>query len=231
MQGIPSRVVIGYVPGPRNPFSGWQLVRMRDAHSWTEGYIEGFGWLHFDATPGPPGGSDWSFSHLTEALDFAWYSYVVNFDGLAQKQLFTRTSQALLAFPAWLAKYWFWPVSALVLALLLSAFRQGKWKFSARATKTLSPVVARHRYGRMLQAFQKLGFARLPNETPAEFLARLHENNAPALHEAEIITQAFCETNYGLRRMTPENQHALDAALHRLMVALRTPTKSWQPGS
>ena len=49
MQGIPARYVTGYVARPEN---GLATVTSADAHAWTEIYLNGFGWLTLDATPG-----------------------------------------------------------------------------------------------------------------------------------------------------------------------------------
>lgn len=48
--GIPSRVVIGYVGGYRNPIGGYWIVRSMDAHAWTEVWLEGRGWVRVDPT-------------------------------------------------------------------------------------------------------------------------------------------------------------------------------------
>ncbi|MGI8406922.1 MAG: transglutaminase TgpA family protein [Actinomycetota bacterium] len=48
--GIPSRVVVGYTPGGRNPFTGYYEVRASDAHSWVEVWFPGVGWYEFDPT-------------------------------------------------------------------------------------------------------------------------------------------------------------------------------------
>ena len=60
MVHLPARYVEGYLaePGP----GGEALVTGLDAHAWTEVYLNGFGWLTFDATPArrsdAPGESD-----------------------------------------------------------------------------------------------------------------------------------------------------------------------------
>jgi transglutaminase-like putative cysteine protease len=47
---VPSRLVTGYLAHePAGP--GAMVVRERDAHAWTECYIEGQGWITVDATP------------------------------------------------------------------------------------------------------------------------------------------------------------------------------------
>lgn len=48
--GIPARVVAGYTPGHRNPFTGYYEVKNSDAHSWVEVYFAGYGWYEFDPT-------------------------------------------------------------------------------------------------------------------------------------------------------------------------------------
>jgi transglutaminase-like putative cysteine protease len=49
--GVPSRYVVGYLAhessGPNET-----IVRQRDAHAWTECWIDGVGWVALDATPG-----------------------------------------------------------------------------------------------------------------------------------------------------------------------------------
>ncbi|MHB2020990.1 MAG: transglutaminase family protein, partial [Candidatus Xenobia bacterium] len=50
--GVPARVVVGYLPGTFNPFSGVYEVRAHDAHAWGEVLIPLVGWVSFDATPG-----------------------------------------------------------------------------------------------------------------------------------------------------------------------------------
>jgi transglutaminase-like putative cysteine protease len=48
--GIPARVAIGFTRGSDRDGDSYTLTN-RNAHSWTEVYFEGFGWVPFDATP------------------------------------------------------------------------------------------------------------------------------------------------------------------------------------
>jgi hypothetical protein len=52
--GIPARVVAGYTPGRRNPFTGYYEVRNSDAHAWVEVWFPNLGWYEFDPTFGVP---------------------------------------------------------------------------------------------------------------------------------------------------------------------------------
>ena len=47
--GIPARYVTGYLAAPDD--NGLAVVTGEEAHAWTEVYLNGFGWLDFDATP------------------------------------------------------------------------------------------------------------------------------------------------------------------------------------
>lgn len=50
--GLPSRVVNGYLPGARQP-DGRFLSRESQAHAWVEVYFPRYGWIMFDPTPRP----------------------------------------------------------------------------------------------------------------------------------------------------------------------------------
>ncbi|MFI5897175.1 DUF3488 and DUF4129 domain-containing transglutaminase family protein [Actinoplanes sp. NPDC051513] len=47
--GIPARVAFGFTKGAQQG-SSW-IITNRNAHAWTEVYLQGFGWIPFDATP------------------------------------------------------------------------------------------------------------------------------------------------------------------------------------
>jgi transglutaminase-like putative cysteine protease len=48
--GIPSRVVVGFLPGSQR--DGVWSVDTHDMHAWTELYLDGLGWVPLDPTPG-----------------------------------------------------------------------------------------------------------------------------------------------------------------------------------
>lgn len=50
MAGVPARYVVGYLANTDE--NGQALLTDKDAHAWTEVYLNGFGWLTLDATPG-----------------------------------------------------------------------------------------------------------------------------------------------------------------------------------
>ena len=48
LQGIPTRLVSGYMGGEYNELGNFYTFRQSDAHTWVESYINGKGWVKFD---------------------------------------------------------------------------------------------------------------------------------------------------------------------------------------
>ena len=65
--GIPARLVTGYVPGDQDPVTGLFTVRQRDAHAWAEVWFPEVGWVPFDPTADVPlAGADRSQPTVSE---------------------------------------------------------------------------------------------------------------------------------------------------------------------
>lgn len=84
-QGIPARLVTGFLGGEYNPFEGYTIVRDGNAHAWVEAYVPESGWQTFDPTPPagrPAEASEGGWSILRQAYDyllFRWDRYVLTF--------------------------------------------------------------------------------------------------------------------------------------------------------
>ncbi|MDM8557779.1 DUF3488 and transglutaminase-like domain-containing protein [Candidatus Parabeggiatoa sp. HSG14] len=48
--GIPARIVTGYMGGTLNPIGDYLIVRQRDAHAWSEIWLQNKGWIRVDPT-------------------------------------------------------------------------------------------------------------------------------------------------------------------------------------
>lgn len=59
--GLPARVAVGFTPGEVDP-DGRFVVRGANGHAWPEVYLEGYGWVAFEPTPGRgiPGAIDYT---------------------------------------------------------------------------------------------------------------------------------------------------------------------------
>jgi len=89
-QGIPSRIINGFHGGEYNDVSGSYIIRARDAHSWVEAYIPGFGWATFDPTPAAEITSHTGWNRIAlyaDAVREFWREWVVNYDFTHQENL------------------------------------------------------------------------------------------------------------------------------------------------
>jgi hypothetical protein len=99
-QGIPARLVTGFLGGEYNPFEGYYIVRDSNAHAWVEAYLPGEGWRTFDPTPPagrPVAGQEGSWLLAQQAWDyllFRWDRYVLTFGLYDQIRLFAGLREA-----------------------------------------------------------------------------------------------------------------------------------------
>lgn len=86
-EGIPSRLVTGFLGAEFNPLEGYYIVRQLNAHAWVEAWIEAEGrWVTLDPTPaaGRPRseaaqGFGELFGQSWDYLLFRWERYVLTF--------------------------------------------------------------------------------------------------------------------------------------------------------
>lgn len=229
MQGVPARVVVGFVPGERNWLSGWRDVRLRDAHAWVEAHFIDHGWVQFDATPRAtlpsPG---WEPAELLDALDVIWYLNIVNFDAAAQRSFFQVSTQSFGAVLQQARRFGPTLLGLGALAMLVLWLKQ-RWhtqprrKVSPSATAA-SAQFASHAYGRMLRLLARHGHARQSQETPREFLASLQTEPTEVFRLAKRVTSVFCATRYGARVLSEAERCELDETVRKLEVALLATT-------
>ena len=85
-QGIPARLITGFLGGEFNPFEGYLILRDSNAHAWVEAYLgDGQGWQVFDPTPpsGRPAASGaglWLLARQAwDFVQFRWDRYVLTY--------------------------------------------------------------------------------------------------------------------------------------------------------
>jgi transglutaminase-like putative cysteine protease len=99
-QGIPARLVTGFLGGDYNPFEGYTIVRENNAHAWVEAYLPGLGWRIFDPTPPagrPAYGGKGGWLLAQQAWDFVifrWDRYVLTFGLYDQLRIFSGLRDA-----------------------------------------------------------------------------------------------------------------------------------------
>ncbi|HEX5759138.1 MAG TPA: DUF3488 and transglutaminase-like domain-containing protein, partial [Thermoanaerobaculia bacterium] len=99
-QGVPARLVTGFLGGEYNLFEDYFIVRDANAHAWVEAYLPGAGWRTFDPTPAagrPVAAEEGAFGLMRQAYDFLlfrWDRYVLTF-GLYDQLTIFRTLRSL----------------------------------------------------------------------------------------------------------------------------------------
>lgn len=96
-QGVPARLVTGFLGAETNLLQGYFVVRQENAHAWVEAYLRDEGrWATFDPTP-PVGRptlrrtTAWSLAVQTyDYLLFRWDRYVLSYDLDDQLSFFGR---------------------------------------------------------------------------------------------------------------------------------------------
>lgn len=95
-QGIPARLVTGFLGSEYNPFEGYYVVRDSNAHAWVEAYLpEQDGWRIYDPTPPagrPAQRSEGLLTLVRQAWDylrFRWDRYVLTYGLYDQLQVFS----------------------------------------------------------------------------------------------------------------------------------------------
>lgn len=100
-QGIPARLVGGFLGVEHNTLEGYDVVRQDNAHTWVEAYSAQRGWQAYDPTPpeGRPSASPWSLrlaaAQFYDAVIFRWDRYVLSYGSADQAGIFERVREAL----------------------------------------------------------------------------------------------------------------------------------------
>ncbi|MEO1082845.1 MAG: DUF3488 and transglutaminase-like domain-containing protein [Acidobacteriota bacterium] len=100
-QGVPARLVTGFLGAELNPLEGTYVVRQSNAHAWVEAYTAERGWRVYDPTPpeGRPAAAeqDWRLlmQQLYDYLSFRWDRYVLGYGADDQSTFFSDLRERL----------------------------------------------------------------------------------------------------------------------------------------
>ncbi len=207
--GIPARVVTGYQGGQYNDIGGYLIVRQRDAHAWSEVWLEGRGWTRVDPTAAvapariergvdealaldagreAPSMDDlsrlWRRARFgLDALGTAWDRWVLDYDPAQQATLF-----ASLGITDWrsLALVLGGALSITVLVLVIVLRRQER--------ADLDPV--QRLYEAFCRRLARRGLARRPNEGPIDYARRIAGSRPDLARDAAVICTEYAHLRY-----------------------------------
>jgi transglutaminase-like putative cysteine protease len=184
--GIPSRIVNGFRNGEYNSLTGRYIIRGRDAHSWVEAYLPGYGWMSFDPTPPDPlaSGGGWNrfLLYMDAAREF-WREWVINYDFAHQRTLTRNASREGVNFMSE-ARAWGRAQYRRLLGrarALQGAASRSPIEGGAAATAGLLLLLALFNLGRMKRAFRNLRLRRNPQRDPQAAASLWYERMVRAL--------------------------------------------------
>ncbi len=222
--GVPARIVGGYYGGEWNPFTGYFVVRQRDAHAWVEIH-DGQRWLTYDPSPadlrpgsGGAGALSVYASAARDSVEFFWDRYILTFGSEDQVTL----------------------ISGALTAARNARASGGELVASVRAMVTLQLVVLTVLAGilifltaiwwreRRLSMFQvmarslaRLGVEISAADTPDEIVHRVGSTRPELERDVRNIVDVYVRERFSAAGLTPEERAAARRALSSLASASR----------
>lgn len=191
-QGIPTRIVNGFRNGELNDITGSYVVRARNAHSWVEVFIPGFGWATFDPTPAaditPVTG--WSRTMLyIDAMREFWSEWVINYDFNHQNNLATSSvSKGRAIFDE--ARIWLRNNYEKLLEGLKQTEKNAKSdprQLGIRVVVILAAALALLNLRRLFRAFRESRLAAKPSRSPRSAATIWYERLTRALGKKGVV--------------------------------------------
>lgn len=218
-EGIPARMVGGYLGGTYNENGNYYLVRQESAHTWVEVYLEGRGWLRMDPTPpsqGPAATPDTASGAagrslmFMDALRLRWYASVIGYDLEKQTELLSSVAAAFTGGLSGSGRDAL--VGATATAVLLLA--TSAVILLRRRKDERTP--AQEAYASLLRRLKRRGFERSSTEGPLDFAERTSQAYPEEAVTIRSITNAYVRSRYAGREPSPERIKELKKRLRDL---------------
>ena len=213
-QGIPTRLVEGFLPGPRQ--AGIETILSSSAHEWVEVYFMDYGWVLFDPTGGnlegqvgplPSGPPIASGSPRPSASGpTATIRLPIDDDTKVPPSAGGALSPSSVG-----------PLVAVTVLLLLvtGGLAFAVWQRGPRGATTADAA-----YGMVTRIASRFGFGPRPAQTVYEYAGTLGEVLPDVRPELETVARAKVESVYGRQVLGAERVEGLRTAQRRLRVAL-----------
>ncbi|EIJ42259.1 transglutaminase-like enzyme, predicted cysteine protease [Beggiatoa alba B18LD] len=213
--GIPARIVTGYQGGEFNTVGNYVVIRQRDAHAWSEVWIEGAGWVrveptgavaperiergatasfasNFDTFAGFELNQESGLGALWQqikdnwdALNNEWNQWVLGYDNTQQKSFFENFGIKDMS--------WQNMIIALVILATLILLGVALWLFK-RAKRYQDPV--QQLYQRFCHKLKQVGVIQEQNEPPLKFAQRAMQLRPDLAPTIEKITSIYIAIRY-----------------------------------
>lgn len=213
--GIPARVVTGYLGGELNPIGHYLIVRQRDAHAWSEVWLDGHGWTRVDPTAAVAPerielsidnrlqtigdavrfdtpqvawlASLWREAHFAwDALDNKWNLWVLSYGKDRQANLLAGLNFGGLG----------WQSTAILLLTLVGTILV-TMMIVATTRKRRSRDAVVHAYQNFCRKLARRGLSRWPYEGPGDFAERVAAQRPDLAVQARNIAGLYAVLRYG----------------------------------
>ena len=218
VEGIPARLVEGFLPGERDA-SGRETIRRDMAHAWVEAWFPGAGWIDFDPTGGgvgqplalPPGPAVASSSSSPSAG--------ANGSPNAGRRPGPdeRGGQTGSGSATGLSTPGLGPVVVVIVPTTVALFGFGFVLLRRRFRRPVEPAAV---YRTVAGMAGRLGYPRRPTQTVYEYLGSLSDVVPAVRPDLQLVARSTVEATYGRRRFGAERLSALGDAQRRLRFAL-----------
>ncbi|HUF17668.1 MAG TPA: DUF3488 and transglutaminase-like domain-containing protein [Thermoanaerobaculia bacterium] len=222
--GVPARIVGGYYGGEWNPFTGYFVIRQRDAHAWVEVH-DGQRWMTYDPSPADlrPGSSATGAlgiyaSAARDSIQFFWDRYILTFGSEDQVTLISgvlaaariarsNAGDTLAAIRSGLT-------TQLAVILVLGAvliFLAKTWLDERR--RSMFQIMAR--------SLERMGVEIGPADTPEEIVAHVEQTHPELAGHVRHIVDVYVRERFSRETLSAEELLAVRRALSSLASASR----------
>ncbi|MGZ8612162.1 MAG: transglutaminase TgpA family protein [Actinomycetota bacterium] len=217
--GVPARIVTGFRPGARNPFSGSWDVRGSDAHAWVEVLYTGVGWVPYDPTFGvPPADPGLSGRFIAPEVLRAIGAFLADVIPEPVKAAASAIGRGVVGVTR--AAVAAWPVVPALAIAVVGALAVLRRRVRRRALGP-PPTGAALAFAGLEDAMRARGHPRRDPQTPSEYLRALPLHPGER-SDAELIVRTFERERFSAQvPSVAEIEAALAAAR-----GLREPTPS-----